>query len=218
MRMDAGLDTGPIVAQVRRALDGTETTPGAGGRACRRWPPISSPTGSARGSAASSSPRHRPPRAATLTRPLRREDGRLDPDPGGGGPGAPGPCVSAVAGVVRGHDRRAARRLVGDGGSGRTGGGGTGDVRRARSRRRSAMSACVLHEVQPAGGRRMSWDAYVRGGRRSSGSRGPAWADSGGPNERPERAAQLSRSEIVVGCRPPARSRRTIEGSASNVW
>jgi methionyl-tRNA formyltransferase len=76
--MDAGTDTGPIVATTRRRLDGTESasaledalaTDAAGllGATLRRWVAgdlVATP---------------QPEAGGTLTRPLRREDGRLDP-------------------------------------------------------------------------------------------------------------------------------------------
>jgi methionyl-tRNA formyltransferase len=79
MRMDEGLDTGPIVAAERWPLRGTETAPEleerASGVAARllatsldpwlRGELLAVPQDEA---------------AATTTRPLRREDGRLDPD------------------------------------------------------------------------------------------------------------------------------------------
>jgi len=75
--MDAGVDTGPIVAAERWALDGTETAPALEARAAAagaallagvlpRW---LAGTLEAREQTA----------AATITAPLRREDGRLDP-------------------------------------------------------------------------------------------------------------------------------------------
>jgi methionyl-tRNA formyltransferase len=78
MRMDAGLDTGPLVAQVPMSLDGTERAPeleahlaemGAGllARMLGPWLDGEAPT-LPQGEA-----------GVTLTRPLRREDGRLDP-------------------------------------------------------------------------------------------------------------------------------------------
>lgn len=78
IRMDAGVDTGPIVAAVSWPLDGTETAPELEARAaaegaalvCRslaRW---------LDGSLAADP---QPAGGATFTRPLRREDGRLDP-------------------------------------------------------------------------------------------------------------------------------------------
>jgi len=78
MKMDAGLDTGPIVAQERIAIEDTETTPGleellemvANNLLDRNLGPW------IRGEL---DPRPQSETGATLTRPLRREDGRLDP-------------------------------------------------------------------------------------------------------------------------------------------
>ncbi|HEX6868420.1 MAG TPA: methionyl-tRNA formyltransferase, partial [Candidatus Limnocylindrales bacterium] len=78
IRMDDGLDTGPIVGQERVALGGTETAPRLEeelmivadqllDRTLGPW---------LRGEL---EPRPQPEDGATLTRPLRREDGRLDP-------------------------------------------------------------------------------------------------------------------------------------------
>jgi methionyl-tRNA formyltransferase len=158
IRMDDGLDTGPIVAQRAFPLDDTETAPSleedlkelAGlvlVEALRPW----------LWGAITAQPQ--PEEGATLTRPLRREDGRLDP----GRPAAtlerhvraytpwPGSFVDTAVG-----------RLVVWTASVRSTAGappGTfdwyglstvdGDLR--------------LHEVQPAGGKRMAWDAFVRG-------------------------------------------------------
>ena len=78
MRMDAGLDTGPILDQVRVGLDGTETAPdlearlaglGAALLSDRLGPWL----------AGEITPRTQDEGAATVTRPFRREDGRLDP-------------------------------------------------------------------------------------------------------------------------------------------
>ena len=79
MRMDAGLDTGPIIAQTPLARS-TATRP----------PPSSKPTSPARAAelldaylgpwlAGDLTAAPQPDEGATLTRPLRREDGRLDP-------------------------------------------------------------------------------------------------------------------------------------------
>jgi methionyl-tRNA formyltransferase len=78
IRMDEGLDTGPILAQERWALDGTETAETLEAEAARRgadllrrilpgW------------LAGSIDPTPQTEAGMTLTRPLRREDGRLDP-------------------------------------------------------------------------------------------------------------------------------------------
>ncbi len=79
MRMDAGLDTGPLVAVERIDLAGDETTPGLEvhlaaiaadllERSLGAWLRGDLPA------------RPQPSEGATLTRPLRRSDGRLDPD------------------------------------------------------------------------------------------------------------------------------------------
>jgi methionyl-tRNA formyltransferase len=78
MRMDAGLDTGPIVAVERAILSGDETAPAlearlaitAAGILARSLDPWLSGELEAVPQAAD---------GATLTRPLRRADGRLDP-------------------------------------------------------------------------------------------------------------------------------------------
>ena len=78
IRMDAGLDTGPIVAQRKLALRGHETAPELTERlaalaadllrdSLRPW------------LAGTVTARPQPEDGASLTRPLRREDGRLDP-------------------------------------------------------------------------------------------------------------------------------------------
>ena len=78
-RMDAGLDTGPVVAAERVPLDGTETAPQLEerlaavaaellGRALGPW---------LRGEI---EPKPQDDAAATFTRPLTRSDGRLDPN------------------------------------------------------------------------------------------------------------------------------------------
>ena len=79
MRMDEGLDTGPIVAQTEVPLEGTEVTPELEARLAEMgaelllenlpaWLDGSLPA------------RPQPMAGATLTRMLRREDGRLDAD------------------------------------------------------------------------------------------------------------------------------------------
>lgn len=78
MRMDEGLDTGPILAQREVVLEGTETAPPLEERLAElgadllmeRLPDWL---------AGSRVARPQPAAGATLTRPLRRGDGRLDP-------------------------------------------------------------------------------------------------------------------------------------------
>ena len=78
MRMDAGLDTGPVVAQVREALDGTETAPTLEARlAISAGALLAASLGGWLRDEIEPSPQ--PTDGASLTRPLRRDDGRLDP-------------------------------------------------------------------------------------------------------------------------------------------
>jgi methionyl-tRNA formyltransferase len=78
MRMDEGLDTGPIVSTRRVPLDGDETAPELEGRLALIGADLlidTLPGWLAGRVAAVPQPRD----GVTLTRPLRREDGRLDP-------------------------------------------------------------------------------------------------------------------------------------------
>ena len=158
MRMDAGLDTGPIVAQARIPLAGDETTPlleetlevEAAGLLTRFLGPW------LRGKI-SASPQ--PEAGATVTRPLRREDGRLDLRR----PATelerqvrayqpwPGSFVETDLGRLIVWRAESANGSTPEGTFDETG-LGAGDGSRLR-----------LREVQPAGGNRMSWDAFVRG-------------------------------------------------------
>lgn len=79
IRMDEGLDTGPIVAAVSWPLKGRETGPDLEARAADAAAALlaASLGGWLRGELPA---RPQPLEGATLTRPLRRADGRLDPD------------------------------------------------------------------------------------------------------------------------------------------
>lgn len=78
MRMDAGLDTGPIVARERVTLTGTETAPELEDRlATMAADLLDRSLGAWLDGRLEARPQ--PAEGATLTRPLRREDGRLDP-------------------------------------------------------------------------------------------------------------------------------------------
>lgn len=78
IRMDEGLDTGPIVAEESWALDGTETAETLEAEAARRGADLL--RRSLGPWLAGALPAVAQVEAgATLTRPLRREDGRLDP-------------------------------------------------------------------------------------------------------------------------------------------
>lgn len=159
MRMDEGLDTGPIVAQVRIALHGTESTPGLESMlALEAADLLEQNLGPwTRGELVA---RPQPTEGATLTRPLRREDGRLDP------------ARSAVdlERQVRAYqpwpgsfvDTTAGRVIVWSAAPG-AGGGPSGGVFDHRGMGVGGGSWLTLGEVQPAGGPRMNWEALLRG-------------------------------------------------------
>lgn len=158
MRMDEGLDTGPIVARSRVRLHGDETAPlleelleiEAAALLTRHVGPW------VRGKLRATP---QPEEGATLTRPLRREDGRLEPSR---------PAVDLER-QIRAYqpwpgsfvDTSGGRLIVwraepGDGGPppGTFDEVGLGTV---------GGGVLRLVEVQPAGGMRMSWDAFLRG-------------------------------------------------------
>jgi methionyl-tRNA formyltransferase len=158
MRMDAGLDTGPIVAQTRVALTGDESTP-----LLEETLEVEAPAlltrylGPWLRGKITATPQ--PEDGASMTRPLRREDGRLDPARSGAELERqvrayqpwPGSFVDTDAGrliVWRAEleDEGPPPGVFDEGGI------GTGDGSRLR-----------IREVQPAGRDRMSWDAYLRG-------------------------------------------------------
>ncbi|MFI5291559.1 MAG: methionyl-tRNA formyltransferase [Candidatus Limnocylindrales bacterium] len=78
MLMDAGLDSGPIVAQIRKPLDGTETAPDLERRLSEAAADLLA-TSIAAFFAGALPVVHQASQGATMTRPLRRDDGRLDP-------------------------------------------------------------------------------------------------------------------------------------------
>ena len=78
MRMDEGLDTGPILAQAEVALDGTEVTPELEARLAELGAELLLEHLPA-WLAGALEARPQPDEGATLTRMLQREDGRLDP-------------------------------------------------------------------------------------------------------------------------------------------
>jgi len=157
MQMDSGLDTGPIVAQDRVRLDGTEATPALEeALASTAADLLDTHVGPWVRGEVEARPQGD---GATMTRPLQREDGRLDPRK---------PAV-ALERQVRAYqpwpgsfvDTAGGRLVVwsaevSEGGPATgtfdEGGLGVGDGELLR-----------LIEVQPAGGRRMTWDALVRG-------------------------------------------------------
>lgn len=79
MRMEKGLDTGPVVAQVAVPLDGTETAPQLEGLLAAEAAELLLAT-IPDWLAGRRQARPQATEGATLTRPLRREQGRLDPE------------------------------------------------------------------------------------------------------------------------------------------
>jgi len=160
LQMDSGLDTGPIIAQATRPLLGSETTPLLGADlevvAADLLEGNIGPW--IRGELAA---RPQATAGVTLTRPLRRDDGRLDP----GRPAVelerqvrayqpwPGSFVDSPVGRIivwaatPDADPSASRPGVLD-----ERGLGVGRGERL-----------AFDQVQPAGGTRMSWAAFTRG-------------------------------------------------------
>jgi methionyl-tRNA formyltransferase len=170
IRMDAGLDTGPIVAVESWPLRGDETAPELERRAADVGAALVRATLAPwlRGEIA---PVPQPADGATLTRPLRREDGRLDPHRTASGLERqirahqpwPGSFLETIDGrlIVWAATPETADRGVAVG----TLGAGP-DLRLA-----TVDGWLRLDEVQPAGGRRMSGESWLRGRPAAAGSR-----------------------------------------------
>ncbi|MEP7158172.1 MAG: methionyl-tRNA formyltransferase [Chloroflexota bacterium] len=158
MLMDAGLDSGPLIAQARRRLAGSETTPDLEADLAQIAASLLTDTLDAfLGGIAWPTPQDES--AATFTRPLRRSDGRLDPSksaaelerqvrayqpwPGTFFETTDGRVIVWTARVIGGS---AALGTIVDGPA-------------------IATSDGILEfvEVQPAGGRRMSGSDLLRG-------------------------------------------------------
>jgi methionyl-tRNA formyltransferase len=160
MRMDPGLDTGDVIAVERLALAGDERAPELErrlaslaadllARSLEPW------------LAGDLRPHPQPVEGATLTRPLRREDGRLDParsatelerqvrayDPW------PGTFVETTEGRLAILDAEVRTEDDPGPGIGRFDATGLG----------TSDGTLRLRVVQPASGGRMSWDAFRRG-------------------------------------------------------
>lgn len=164
MQMDAGLDSGPIVAQRRCTLAGDETGPELEQRLAEMAAVLLADTLEA-WLAGLIEPQPQAETGVTLTRPLRREDGRLDPARGvaylerhvRAFQPWPGSFVDTAHGRVVVWQ---AQPAVADssGGSGRLvarPGGGLALV--------ASDGLLELTEVQPAGGRRMGGADLLRG-------------------------------------------------------
>jgi len=161
IRMDEGIDSGPIVASAAWPLDGTELAPELEARAASEGARLLAGTLTA-WLAGAIKPRPQDVAAVTLTRPLRRSDGQLDPlrpvaelerqvrafQPW------PGSWIETIVGRLVVWRAEAAPGFV------------TGDATPGRIGRFGLCAAdghLALREVQPAGGRRMTWDELVRG-------------------------------------------------------
>ncbi len=174
IQMDPGLDTGPIVAQRRMPLRGDETAAELEDRLAREGAALLSES-LAHWLDGSLAATPQPSDGATLTRPLRREDGRLDPNRSAeelsrqvrAYQGWPGSFLDTPFGRVvvwkaepvvmpQDADGPSPGHLVHDG-------QGLGLV--------TADGLLRLLDVQPAGGRRMSGEEFARGRRTLLGSR-----------------------------------------------
>jgi methionyl-tRNA formyltransferase len=163
IRMDDGIDTGPIVAVEHATLGGDETTPALEARLAI------AATGVLAGALdpwldgeIEATPQDET--GATMTRPLRRSDGWLDPSrpawqlerqvrallpwPGTFLQAGGQRFVVLAAGVVPSEGDDEPGRLVPDA---------------AGLALATADGRLVLHEVQPAGGRPMTGEAFLRG-------------------------------------------------------
>ena len=164
IRMDAGLDTGPIVAVDRLPLAGTETAPDLEERAAAA---AASLLRRALGDwiAGAIQPLAQDDAAATLTRPLRRIDGALDP----GRPAVelerhvrafqpwPGSFLETAAGRVIVWSAQLGESAAGD---------RAGDLVADADAGLALVTAdgrLRLIDVQPAGGRRMTSADLLRG-------------------------------------------------------
>lgn len=163
MRMDSGLDTGPVIGARSWQLTGTETAPELGARSAREGAELLADLIEPylRGECM---PVPQDEAAATLTRPLRRIDGRLDPErpasllerqvraflpwPGSYLEGSVGRLAILRAAVSQGRAGDRVGTLVADG-------DGLALV--------TSDGWLRLLEVQPAGGRPMPAAAFRRG-------------------------------------------------------
>ena len=163
-RMDAGLDTGPILAVEALRLAGDEDAPGLEARLAKVAADL---LGRALGPWLEGSLPALPqsPEGASMTRPFRRDDGRLDPGrpaallarqvralrpwPGTFLEASTGRVVVLEAGVGPSEPGDVPGRLVRHGGSGLA--------------LATADGRLLLLELQPAGGRRMDAATFVRG-------------------------------------------------------
>jgi methionyl-tRNA formyltransferase len=181
MRMDAGLDSGPVVAQSRVALSGSETAPQLEGQLADLGARLLVAT-LPHWLAGEIEPEVQNERAATMTRPLRREDGRLDASKTAAELGRqvrayqpwPGSFVETSAGrltVWSAQVGEARSKDVAVGTLARTLDAGLAIA--------ASDALLELDEIQPAGGRRMSAAELLRGHPALAGSSVIVTAQSG---------------------------------------
>lgn len=165
MRMDAGLDTGPILARADVALTGRETAPELEARLAELGADLVA--GALPDWLAGRLPAvAQPAEGATLTRPLRRQDGRLDPSR----PAAElERCVRALLPWPGSHLDLAGERLLVSAArvAPAVPGDRPGDLVREGADPALATSdgRLVLEQVTPAGRRPMTGAAWLRGRR-----------------------------------------------------
>ena len=162
MRMDAGLDTGPLIARRVVPLAGDETAPELEARLATVGAELLDET-LAPWLAGELGAHPQPAEGATVTRPLRRADGRLDPSR----------TAEELARQVRAYQpwpgswlETMAGRLVVWSARPPADGTDAGELPEgifSPAGLRVADGYLALVEVQPAGGRRMSWEELVRG-------------------------------------------------------
>jgi methionyl-tRNA formyltransferase len=158
MRMDDGLDTGPIVAQRRIELTGRETSPELEERLAEVAAELVEES-VGRWIAGERSTRPQADADATLTRPLRREHGRIDPTRSAEELERQVRAYQPWPGSFVELDR--GRLTVWAAGLGPATGRAPGIIGPHGISTRD--SELLLSEVQPAGGRRMPWEAFLRG-------------------------------------------------------
>jgi methionyl-tRNA formyltransferase len=158
MRMDDGLDTGPIVAQRRIELTGRETAPELEERLAEVAAELVEES-VGRWIAGERSTRPQADADATLTRPLRREHGRIDPTRSAEELERQVRAYQPWPGSFVELDR--GRLTVWAAGLGPATGRAPGIIGPHGISTRD--SELLLSEVQPAGGRRMPWEAFLRG-------------------------------------------------------